>query len=243
MRKFVAFFVAFITTMAGIAVAPSAHAASFGSINAEVTGWEQNTERDTRIDLNSTPAPEAPVEETPADEPTAEPAPAEPTTEAPVPVETPAPRPVAPAQPEERDTVIEVAPKPEAPAPAPTTVVVEKVDTIGHEPTGSSLEDPAKCAATAGVVATPVVASLALGLISQVRIPGLEQVAGEINAEMARVNDEIQRGLGLHNEQLAELARTIGADRADIANAGLGLVGAIAVIGAIAGVATSCQPA
>lgn len=236
MRKFVAFFVAFITTMAGLAVAPSAHATSFGSINAEVTGWEQNTEHDTRIDLNSTPAPEAPVDEAPVETPVAEP-----TTEAPAPVETPAPRPVAPAQPEERDTVIEVAPKPEA--PAPTTIVVEKVDTIGHEPTGSSLKDPAKCAATAGIVATPVVAALALGLISQVRIPGLEQVAGEINAEMARVNDEIQRGLGLHNEQLAQWARTIGADGADIANAGIGLVGAIAVIGAIAGVATSCQPA
>ena len=215
-------------------MAPSAHAASFGSINAEVTGWEQNTERDTRIDLNSTPVDEAPVEE-PVAEPVNEPVPAEPTTEA------PAPRPVAPAQPEERDTVIEVAPKPEA--PAPTTVVVEKVDTIGHEQNDSALEDPAKCAATAGIVATPVVAALALGLISQVRIPGLEQVAGEINAEMARVNDEIQRGLGLHNEQMAEWARQIGANGADIAGLGLGLVGAIGVIGAIAGVAASCQPA
>lgn len=243
MRTFVAFFVAFITTMAGIAVAPSAHAASFGSINAEVTGWEQNTERDTRINLDSTPVDkpaEEPVEapvETPVETPVEEPAPAEPTTEA------PAPRPVAPAQPEERDTVIEVGPAPEAPAATPTTIVVEKVDTIGHEPTGSSLEDPAKCAATAGIVATPIVAALALGLISQVRIPGLEQVAGEINAEMARVNDEIQRGLGLHNEQMASWARQIGASGEDIANLGIGLAGAVAVIGAIAGVATSCQPA
>lgn len=213
MRKFVAFVVAFITTMAGIAVAPSAHAgaiiepsAGVGSVAAyDTTAGDVNSDQEVvNIVVDEEVTPEPTVEPTPEVTP-------EPSVEA-----TP-----------------EVTSTPTATA---TTIVADKVDTVGEI-------DTAKCATVAGITATPLIGAVALGVLSQVRIPGLEQVAGEINAEMARVNDEIQRGLGLHNEQMANWARQIGASGADIANAGIGLVGAIGVIGAIAGVAASCQPA
>lgn len=224
MRKFIAFVVAFITTMAGIAVAPSAHAgaiiepsAGTGGVAAyDTTAASVNSNQEVVnivVDKEPTPevTPEVTVEVTPEVTPEITPAPATVTEVAEV---------------TERVT--------ETPTPKATAIVTDKVDTVGEI-------DTAKCAAVTGITATPVVAALALGLISQVHIPGLEQVAGEINAEMARVNDEIQRGLGLHNDQLAEWARQIGASGADIADLGVGLVGAIAVIGAIAGVAASCQ--
>lgn len=222
MRKFIAFVVAFITTMAGIAVAPSAQAgaiiepsAGTGSVAAyDTTASNVNSNQEVvNIVVDKEPTPEVTPEVTVEATPEITPAPATVTEVAEV---------------TERVT--------ETPTPTATAIVTDKVDTVGEI-------DTAKCAAVTGITATPVVASLALGLISQVHIPGLEQVAGEVNAEMARVNDEIQRSLGLHNEQLAEWARALGASGADIAGAGIGLVGAIAVIGAIAGVAASCQPA
>lgn len=98
------------------------------------------------------------------------------------------------------------------------------------ESTGSSEADLKCLAVTAGTVGAPLLLLLPLAVASQIKIPGLGAVQAQLNAEMARMNDELQRGLGIANDSVRRLVQQFnGAVAVD--NRALGQVG-----GAIAGV-------
>ena len=87
-------------------------------------------------------------------------------------------------------------------------VDVEVNITVTKETKGSSnanFKDP-KCIAGLVGMASPLLLLIPLGILSQVRIPGLESLRAEVNAAIKRANDDIQRGLGIYDRDRAERA-------------------------------------
>ena len=68
---------------------------------------------------------------------------------------------------------------------------------------GSS--DP-KCIASLVGLASPLLLLIPLGVLSQVNIPGLEGVRGQLNAAIQDANDRIQQGLGIYDRDRASRA-------------------------------------
>lgn len=95
----------------------------------------------------------------------------------------------------------------------------------------TNLEDSrdkwAKCYSGVGVSAVPIALSIPLYVLSQTRVPAIEQV-----------NSDIQRQLGVYNPELARMWHQYGGVL-EFASALLGLAG---TIGAIAYAASECQP-
>lgn len=76
------------------------------------------------------------------------------------------------------------------------------------EQSGSSnanFKDP-KCIAGLVGMASPLLLLVPLGILSQVRVPGLENLNAQLNAAIKRANDDIQRGLGIYDRDRAETA-------------------------------------
>ena len=63
-----------------------------------------------------------------------------------------------------------------------------------------------KCIASLVGIASPLLLLIPLGILSQVRVPGLEGVQGKLNAAVREANDRIQRGLGIYDRDRAERA-------------------------------------
>ena len=63
-----------------------------------------------------------------------------------------------------------------------------------------------KCIASLVGIASPLLLLIPLGILSQVRVPGLEGVQGKLNAAVREANDRIQRGLGIYDPDRAERA-------------------------------------
>ena len=63
----------------------------------------------------------------------------------------------------------------------------------------------------AGIVglSAPLLLAIPVGILSQVQIPGLEHVSAQINAAIQEANNQIQRGLGIYNEDRASRAASI----------------------------------
>ena len=68
---------------------------------------------------------------------------------------------------------------------------------------GSS--DP-KCIASLVGLASPLLLLIPLGVLSQVNIPGLEGVRGQLNAAIQDANNRIQQGLGIYDHDRASRA-------------------------------------
>ncbi|WP_408911184.1 hypothetical protein ACKFRZ_00145 [Corynebacterium gottingense] len=68
---------------------------------------------------------------------------------------------------------------------------------------GSS--DP-KCIASLVGLASPLLLLIPLGVLSQVNIPGLEGLRGQLNAAIQDANDRIQQGLGIYDRDRASRA-------------------------------------
>ena len=77
------------------------------------------------------------------------------------------------------------------------------------EEKGSSAELDGKCIAGIVGLTAPLLLAIPLGILSQVQIPGLEGVSAQINGAIQQANDQIQRGLGIYNEDRAQRAAGI----------------------------------
>ena len=66
-----------------------------------------------------------------------------------------------------------------------------------------------KCIASLVGIASPLLLLIPLGILSQVRVPGLEGIQGKLNAAVREANDRIQRGLGIYDRDRAERAAGI----------------------------------
>ena len=71
---------------------------------------------------------------------------------------------------------------------------------------GSSAELDGKCIAGIVGLSAPLLLAIPLGILSQVQIPGLEGVSAQINGAIQQANDQIQRGLGIYDEDRAQRA-------------------------------------
>lgn len=70
---------------------------------------------------------------------------------------------------------------------------------------GSS-ELTGKCIAAIAGALSPLLLLIPIGILSQVQIPGLEAVSGQINNAIREANDYIQRGLGIYDRDKAQRA-------------------------------------
>ena len=77
------------------------------------------------------------------------------------------------------------------------------------EEKGSSAELDGKCIAGIVGLTAPLLLAIPLGILSQVQIPGLEGVSAKINGAIQQANDQIQRGLGIYDEDRAQRAAGI----------------------------------
>ncbi|MDK8305380.1 hypothetical protein QP866_00525 [Corynebacterium imitans] len=105
----------------------------------------------------------------------------------------------------------------------------------GNVNVGSS--DP-KCIASLVGLASPLLLLIPLGILSQVHIPGLEGVRGQLNAAIKEANDRIQQGLGIYDRDRAQRAAGLqgafaieNSQMIGIAAGGLGLITAGLLIG------------
>ena len=72
---------------------------------------------------------------------------------------------------------------------------------------GSSVKDlDGKCIAGIVGLAAPLLLAIPVAVLSQVQIPGLEGISGQINGAIQDVNTRIQQGLGIFNEDRASRA-------------------------------------
>ena len=85
----------------------------------------------------------------------------------------------------------------------PQTRVRSNVELTGKDVATSS---DGKCIASLVGIASPLLLLIPLGILSQVRVPGLEGVQGKLNAAVREANDRIQRGLGIYDRDRAERA-------------------------------------
>lgn len=127
------------------------------------------------------------------------------------------------------------------------TTTTRVAEPVAQSSVGSSTND--KCGTTIAAVATPIAALLGVGFVTNLHIPAIDQATAQLNAKLAEANDNIQRGLGIHNEEASKWAREINAQFAKLSQGGVNLtqsVGAVAAIaggiGAIATIINNCKP-
>ncbi|MEH0148112.1 hypothetical protein V6D40_10650 [Corynebacterium sp. Q4381] len=66
-----------------------------------------------------------------------------------------------------------------------------------------------KCIAALAGLTAPLLLLIPLGILTQVKIPGLEHVHAQINAAIQNVNAKLQEGLGIYDKERAEAAAGI----------------------------------
>ncbi|MCQ4609738.1 putative Ig domain-containing protein [Corynebacterium sp. CCUG 61414] len=102
------------------------------------------------------------------------------------------------------------------------------------------------CAATAVGFGLPLIALLPLGLASQIQIPVLSDLAGQVEAQLQAANTRIQQQAGIFNPEMARQAerinaqlRTVGADLGMVV-AGIALIAAGVLAGTF--IYDACKP-
>ncbi|OFT28093.1 hypothetical protein HMPREF3170_10500 [Corynebacterium sp. HMSC08D02] len=102
------------------------------------------------------------------------------------------------------------------------------------------------CAATAVGFGLPLIAFLPLGLASQIQIPVLSDLAGQVEAQLQAANTRIQQQAGIFNPEMARQAerinaqlRTVGADLGMVV-AGIALIAAGVLAGTF--IYDACKP-
>ena len=102
------------------------------------------------------------------------------------------------------------------------------------------------CAATAVGFGLPLIALLPLGLASQIQIPVLSDLAGQVEAQLKTANTRIQQQAGIFNPEMARQAerinaqlRTVGADLGMVV-AGIALIAAGVLAGTF--IYDACKP-
>lgn len=90
-----------------------------------------------------------------------------------------------------------------------------------------------KCAAAVVGAASPLLLLIPLGILTQVRIPGLEGLQAQVNSAIRETNARIQEGLGIFNEDRANRAANINDALAIVNPETIGLaLGSLALIAA-----------
>ena len=113
-------------------------------------------------------------------------------------------------------------------------------------PGGSSLADNPRCAAALAGVGLPLAALVPLGLGSKVQLPSVNNLSAQLNAQARNLNNDVQRGIGVHDPRLSQQAaqldnqlKALGADLGPVA-AGAGTVALSAA--ALGAIAYACSP-
>lgn len=90
-----------------------------------------------------------------------------------------------------------------------------------------------KCTAALVGAASPLLLLMPLGLLTQVRIPGLEQLQAQINGAIQDANTQLQQGLGIFDEERAKRAAGINSALAGVDTRTLGTAaGSLALVAA-----------
>ena len=90
-----------------------------------------------------------------------------------------------------------------------------------------------RCAAAVVGAASPLLLLIPLGILTQVRIPGLEGLQAQLNSAIRETNARIQEGLGIYNEDRANRAANINDALAIVNPETIGLaLGSMALIAA-----------
>ena len=123
---------------------------------------------------------------------------------------------------------------------------ITATDAAGNKTEAKVSIDTGKCVASAVGFGLPLIALLPLGLASQIQIPVLSDVAGQVEAQLKTVNTRIQQQAGIFNpemarqvEQINAQLRTFGADLGMVA-AGIVLIAAGILAGTI--INDNCNP-
>lgn len=115
-----------------------------------------------------------------------------------------------------------------------TINVTESTNTTGGG--SSNKELPPECIGAIAATTLPLLLAIPLGILSQVQVPGFEAAHAQLNEAIREVNNQIQRGLGIYDDDKAGAAARADNAAAQIAPV-IGAVGtAIAAIAAIAGI-------
>ena len=100
------------------------------------------------------------------------------------------------------------------------------------------------CVGAISLLSLPLLLAIPVGILSQVQIPGFEHISAQLNAAIQQANTEIQKGLGIFDQNRAGAAANVDEAAAQIApliGAGAAAVGALAVIAGVgAGVMHAC---
>gem|GEM_PF-3234935 len=101
------------------------------------------------------------------------------------------------------------------------------------------------CIGAISLLSLPLLLAIPVGILSQVQVPGFENVSAQLNAAIQEANTQLQKGLGVFNEDRAGKAAGVDAAAAQVApliGAGAAAVASIAVIAGIgAGVLHACD--
>ncbi|MDY6049988.1 MAG: Rib/alpha-like domain-containing protein [Corynebacterium sp.] len=115
----------------------------------------------------------------------------------------------------------------------------------GADAAGTSAENMSvngKCVGALVGLGVPLLLLLPLGLLTQVRIPGLEGLAAQINGQIAEINTQVQKSLGIFDEQMAAAAGGVQIPARELATVG-GILAAMTIGLLIAdAVAQECAP-
>lgn len=116
------------------------------------------------------------------------------------------------------------------------TINITNTKTNTNPGGGSSDNMPPECIAAISLLSLPLLVAIPLGILSQVQVPGFEAAHAQLNAAIREINNNIQQGLGIFNEDKAGAAARADDVASQIAPM-IGAVGtAIAAIAAIAGI-------
>lgn len=100
-------------------------------------------------------------------------------------------------------------------------------------PDASKGSSDGKCAVAVVGAASPLLLLIPLGILTQVRIPGLEGLQAQLNSAIRETNARIQEGLGIYNEDRANRAANINDALAIVNPETIGLaLGSMALIAA-----------
>ena len=84
--------------------------------------------------------------------------------------------------------------------------VAAGADLSTTQPEKGSSELDGKCIASLVGLSAPLLLAIPLGILSQVQIPGLEGLSAQVNNAIREANDQIQRGLGIYDNDRAQRA-------------------------------------
>lgn len=105
--------------------------------------------------------------------------------------------------------------------------------------TGSFAKLGEKCAPTLLGWGVPLLALIPLGIATQARIPGLENIQNQVSEQIRNANNELQKQLGIMNPEAAKMA----AEFNDQFGRAVGPMAVLALgIAAVSSIAVNCAP-